>query len=44
VIKAGPAPRPMDLMALAIQNGNLVADTGRIAQRTRYQPSQALRT
>src|ERR1044071_4305006 len=30
VIKAGPAPRPMDIMAMAVENGNLVVDTGKI--------------
>lgn len=42
VLKAGPAPRPMDIMAVTIENGNVVVDTGNITQRTQYDPSQAV--
>jgi cytochrome b6-f complex iron-sulfur subunit len=43
VIRAGPAPRPMDIMAMSVENGNLIADTGKITQRDHYDPSQAFR-
>ena len=43
VIRAGPAPRPMDIMAISIENGNLIVDTGKITQRTGYNPSQAFK-
>jgi cytochrome b6-f complex iron-sulfur subunit len=43
VIKAGPAPRPMDIMAMSIENGNVVVDTGKITQRTAYDASQAFK-
>jgi cytochrome b6-f complex iron-sulfur subunit len=40
----GPAPRPMDLMAVAIDpaTGNVLVDTGEITERTDFQPSQAV--
>lgn len=41
VLRAGPAPRPMDLMAMTIENGNIVVDTGKVTQRTNYDPTQA---
>lgn len=38
----GPAPRPMDLMAVTVQpNGDVVVDTGKITERSGYDPSQA---
>jgi cytochrome b6-f complex iron-sulfur subunit len=38
----GPAPRPMDLMAITVQaSGDIVVDTGAITQRHDYDPSQA---
>lgn len=43
VIKSGPAPRPMDIMAISIENGNVIVDTGKITQRTAYAPSQAFK-
>jgi cytochrome b6-f complex iron-sulfur subunit len=40
----GPAPRPMDYMALSLDpDGNLLVDTGDIKTRTAYDPSQALK-
>lgn len=38
----GPAPRPMDLMAITVQStGDIVVDTGSITQRHDYDASQA---
>jgi cytochrome b6-f complex iron-sulfur subunit len=39
----GPAPRPLDLMRISLEGGNLVVDTGTIRKRTRWEPEQALR-
>jgi cytochrome b6-f complex iron-sulfur subunit len=40
----GPAPRPMDLMALRVDElGNVVVNTGDITERDDYDPSQAVR-
>jgi len=41
VLKAGPAPRPMDVMAVTIENGNIVVDTGKVTVRERFLPAQA---
>lgn len=40
----GPAPRPMDLMAVTVDEatGNVIVDTGNISQRTDYAPDQAV--
>ena len=40
----GPAPRPMDLMAVKVDaaSGNVTVDTGEITQRTGYTPDQAV--
>jgi cytochrome b6-f complex iron-sulfur subunit len=38
----GPAPRPMDYMAVEIDNGDVLVDTGNIIERQDYQPSQAV--
>jgi cytochrome b6-f complex iron-sulfur subunit len=43
LVRSGPAPRPMDLMAISVENGRLVVDTARISQRTAYRPDQAFR-
>jgi cytochrome b6-f complex iron-sulfur subunit len=39
----GPAPRPMDLMHVKVDDktGNVTVDTGEITQRTGYTPDQA---
>jgi cytochrome b6-f complex iron-sulfur subunit len=39
----GPAPRPMDYMAVTVDQatGNVLVDTGDIKQRTAYAPDQA---
>lgn len=42
-IIAGPAPRALDLMQLTIENGKVVVDTGKITQRERWDPSQAVK-
>lgn len=40
----GPAPRPMDLMALRVDEfGNVVVHTGEITEREGYDPAQAVR-
>lgn len=40
----GPAPRPMDLMAIELdENGNLIVDTGQIRERSSFTPDQATR-
>lgn len=40
----GPAPRPMDLMAVTVDSatGNVTVDTGDIQQRLEYTPEQAV--
>lgn len=38
----GPAPRPMDYMAIEVVDGNVVVNTGDIKQRAAYEPSQAV--
>ena len=39
----GPAPRPMDLMAVTVDaaTGNVTVDTGQISERLAYSPEQA---
>ena len=37
---SGPAPRPMDLFPVAIEEGEIVVDTGSPIQRTEFDPSQ----
>jgi cytochrome b6-f complex iron-sulfur subunit len=42
VLTGGPAPRPMDLMAVSVDDaGNVQVNTGAITQRTAYAPEQA---
>lgn len=38
----GPAPRPMDYMAVEIDNGDVLVDTGAITERQAYDPAQAV--
>jgi cytochrome b6-f complex iron-sulfur subunit len=41
---SGPAPRPMDLMALRVDElGNVVVHTGEITERDGYDPGQAVK-
>jgi len=42
-IISGPAPRPMDIFKVSLQNGKLVADTGNITQRVHWEPDQAFK-
>jgi cytochrome b6-f complex iron-sulfur subunit len=39
----GPAPRPMDYMAITNEGGKLVVNTGQIKKRDKWDPSQALK-
>ncbi|CAN5345399.1 hypothetical protein BH23CHL1_BH23CHL1_01340 [soil metagenome] len=42
VLVAGPAPRPMDLMAIIPgEGGSITVDTGDITERAVYEPSQS---
>lgn len=44
VLISGPAPRPMDLMALRVDElGNVIVDTGQIAERDEFEPGQAVK-
>jgi len=38
---SGPAPRPMDLFPIKVEEGQLLVDTGHPIQRNHYDPSQA---
>lgn len=40
---AGPAPRPLDIMAVSVDGGNVVVDTSKITQRAAYEKSQAVK-
>jgi cytochrome b6-f complex iron-sulfur subunit len=40
---SGPAPRPMDMFPVEIQDQQLVVDTGNPIQRDKYDPSQVTR-
>jgi cytochrome b6-f complex iron-sulfur subunit len=40
---AGPAPRPLDLMAIEIKGGKITVNTGKITQRGQWEPSQAVK-
>lgn len=42
-VVSGPAPRPLDIFPIEIQDGQLVVDTGHPIQRDKYVPSQATR-
>lgn len=39
---AGPAPRPMDIMEVRIEGGNISVNTGKITERATFEPSQAV--
>ncbi len=40
-VTGGPAPRPLDLFPVEVQNGEVWVDTSRPLQRSRYEPGQA---
>ncbi len=40
---AGPAPRPLDLMEIEITGGKIIVNTGKITQRARSEPGQAVK-
>jgi len=40
---AGPAPRPLDIMAITADGGTVVVDTSEITVRSGYSPSQAVK-
>ena len=42
-VLAGPPPRPMDLFPVEIVGGEIVVDTGRTVQRSRFEESQLAR-
>jgi cytochrome b6-f complex iron-sulfur subunit len=42
-VAGGPAPRPLDLFPVTIQDGEVWVDTGRPTERNRYEPGQALK-
>lgn len=37
-----PAPRPLDLFAIRIEDGNILVDTGQPIQRQTFEPSQVV--
>lgn len=39
----GPAPRPLDYMAVTVEGGNVMVNTGDIKSRMGYDPSQAVK-
>lgn len=40
---AGPAPRPMDVMKLEVNGGQVIVDSGKITERQEFVPSQAVK-
>lgn len=40
---AGPAPRPLDTMAIEPEGGKIVVNTGKITQRVRFEPNQVVK-
>jgi len=43
-VLGGPAPRPMDLFPVIIEDGEVFVDTGRPEKRSRFDPNQTTRT
>jgi len=39
-VLAGPAPRPLDLYAAAVENNELIVDTSRVIERSQFEGSQ----
>lgn len=42
-VAGGPAPRPLDIFPVEVQDGEVWVDTGRPQARNRYEPGQALK-
>lgn len=42
VLISGPAPRPMDLMAVTVEGGNVIVNTGQITERSDWTPEQSV--
>lgn len=42
-VSGGPAPRPMDIFPVEVQDGEVWVDTSRPLARARYEPEQALK-
>jgi cytochrome b6-f complex iron-sulfur subunit len=40
LVTGGPAPRPLDIMEIKLQGDNVIVNTGKIIQRTGFDPSQ----
>ena len=40
-VTGGPAPRPLDIFPVSLQDGNLIVDTSQPISREQYDPSQA---
>jgi cytochrome b6-f complex iron-sulfur subunit len=40
-VLSGPAPRPLDLFPLVVEDGQIVVDTGSPIERDRFDPTQA---
>lgn len=40
LVVGGPAPRPLDIMEIKIEGDNVIVNTGKITQRTGFDPSQ----
>jgi cytochrome b6-f complex iron-sulfur subunit len=41
VLISGPAPRPMDIMAMTVEGGNVIVNTGDITERSDWTPEQS---
>lgn len=43
LVMGGPAPRPLDLMAVSVEGGRVLVNTGGIIQRADWKPKQAVK-
>jgi cytochrome b6-f complex iron-sulfur subunit len=43
LVVAGPPPRPLDVVPLTIEGGELIADTGRAIRRKGWDPAQVVK-
>ncbi len=43
VVHAGPPPRPLDLLPITIEKGEVIVDTGNIIQRSGFDESQVVK-